>query len=247
MEKEKKMVKDTEFVMPKHIAFACDGNGRWAQERGWERLEGHRAGANNFHRVADLLIEYKVPIATLWTMSSENWGRPQKEVRGLVEILRRGLDKDASELFQKGVRLRHVGSLERLSPILRKKVQNMVETTTLNEKLIINIAFDYGGKQDILQAVRRILVDKVDPLDISENLLSKYLYTNGLPYPDLLIRTGGDRRLSNYLIWQTIGVPYYVTPVYWPDFGRDELVDALKFYRNVNEKLTNKKPAIYTS
>src|SRR5919108_1732876 len=227
------MAAESEFLIPEHIAFACDGNGRWAHERGWERLEGHRAGADNFHRVADLLIEYKVPVATLWTMSSENWGRPPREVKGLIDILRKGLDKDAGELFRKGVRLRHVGSLERLSPILKKKIQNVVQSTAINDRLTINIAFDYGGKQDVLQAIRKIMLENIKPEDVTEELISNLLYTKGIPPPDLLIRSGGDRRMSNYLIWQTVGAPYFVTPVYWPDFGREEFVKAPQFYNRV--------------
>lgn len=224
---------NSELLIPQHIAFACDGNGRWAQERGLERLEGHQAGANNFHRVADLLIKYNIPITTFWTMSNENWGRPQKEVRGLVDILRKGLDRDSIELFHKGVRLRHIGSLERLSLYLQRKVWDIIRSTSPNNRLTINIAFDYGGKQDILQAAQKIVSENIRPEDVTEDLISRYLYTKGLPDPDLLVRTGGDRRMSNYLIWQTVGAPYFVTPVYWPDFGEKEFVEALKFYTQV--------------
>ncbi len=224
---------DSELLIPTHIAFACDGNGRWAQERSLKRIEGHQQGANNFQRVANLLIKYNVPITTFWTMSNENWGRPKEEVQGLIDILRRGLNKDAIELSQKGVRLRHVGSLRRLPTQLQKKVWDVIDSTSSNSRLIINIAFDYGGKQDILQALRNIVSENIKPEEINEDLISRYLHTKGLPEPDLLVRTGGDRRMSNYLIWQTVGAPFFVTPVYWPDFGENELIEALKFYTRV--------------
>lgn len=220
-------------LIPNHIAFVCDGNGRWAQSRGLNRVEGHRAGADNFHNLADLLIKYKIKLATVWTMSNENWGRPDYEIEGILRILQNALDRDSRELSEKGVRIVHIGSEARLSRIIRKKINRVVKETQDNSTLILNIAFDYGGKQDIVQAIRKMINDGVDEQDVSGDLLSRYLYTSDLPPIDFLVRSGGDRRMSNYLIWQTIGKPYFVTPTFWPDFGEKELCESLDFYTRV--------------
>lgn len=219
--------------VPTHIAFACDGNGRWAQSRGLSRVEGHRAGADNFQNLADLLIKYKVKAATVWTMSNENWGRPKHEIEGILGILQNALDRDSKELSEKGVRIVHIGSEERLSRLILKKIRRIVEETKDNSALILNIAFDYGGKQDIIKAVISMLSDGIRDKDVTDELLSQYLYTSKLPPVDLLVRSGGDRRMSNYLIWQTVGKPFYVTPTFWPDFGENELCEAFDFYRRV--------------
>lgn len=222
-----------DVLIPTHVAFACDGNGRWAQERGLDRVEGHKAGAENFQRVAEILIKFNVQITTVWAMSNENWGRPVKEVQGILGILRDALNRDSTELSRKGVRLGHIGNLSRLSPQLRNKILSVMNSTASNSKLLMNIAFDYGGKQDIVQAVKKMLLDKIPPETLSEDVLSRYLYTKDLPNPDLLIRTGGDRRMSNYLIWQTVDKPFFITPVYWPDFGESDFIEALQFYTRI--------------
>lgn len=216
--------------IPIHIAFACDGNGRWAQSKGLNRVEGHKAGADNFQNLANLLIKNHVKVATVWTMSNENWGRPPKEIEGILGILRNALDRDVNELSRKGVRIVHIGSEERLSRTIRAKIKRVVRETQNNSNLILNIAFDYGGKQDIVMAAQNMLSDGIQSKDVSADLLSKYLYTHDLPPVDMLVRSGGDRRMSNYMIWQCAGKPYFVTPTLWPDFGEQELSDAIAFY-----------------
>jgi undecaprenyl diphosphate synthase len=216
--------------IPYHIGIIMDGNGRWAQKHGLPRLEGHRAGTENIRRVLEACGEYGIKIVTIYAFSTENWQRPMEEVRGLMGILERVLEREVENLHSNGVKLRHIGELEGLSDKLAKAVLDAIELTKDNDRLILNVAFNYGGRAEIVHAVQRMLDGKTDPEDISEELLGDYLYTAGLPDPDLIVRTGGEMRLSNFLIWQSAYSEYYSTPTYWPDFDKEELRKALWAY-----------------
>jgi len=207
-----------------------DGNGRWAQARGLPRLAGHRAGTENIRRVLQGCVEFGVKILTIYAFSTENWGRPKAEVMGLIRILGEVIGRETHELHRNGVQLRHIGRLEGIPESLQKKVREAIELTKDNDRLILNVAFNYGGRDEIIQAVKRIVQDQVAPDMITESLFSQYLYTAGQPDPDLIIRTGGEWRLSNFLIWQAAYAEYYTTPTFWPDFDKEELYKALLAY-----------------
>ena len=216
--------------IPTHIAIIMDGNGRWAKARGLPRLAGHRAGTENLRRILNACVEFNVKIVTIWAFSTENWRRPQEEVRGLMNILEQVIDRELNELHKNGVRLRHIGQLEGIAPHLQTKVRHAIELTRGNERLTLNVAFNYGGKAEILDAVKRIISDGLRPDDIDEHLFARYLYTAGLPDPDMIIRTGNESRISNFMLWQGAYSEYYFTPVLWPDFDKDELRKALEDY-----------------
>ncbi len=213
--------------IPVHVGIIMDGNGRWAQARGLPRLAGHRAGTENLRRVLRATVEFGIRILTIYAFSTENWGRPEDEVHGLLDLMERMIDRELPELHREGVQIRHVGRLERVPERLTRKIQQALELTKENDRLILNVAFNYGGRAEIVDAVRRIIRDGVPPEAVDEALISRYLYTAGLPDPDLIIRTSGEQRVSNFLIWQGAYAEYYITPTYWPDFDKDELYKAL--------------------
>ncbi len=216
--------------IPYHVAIIMDGNGRWAQSRGLPRLAGHRAGTENIRRILKACAKYGIKILTLYAFSTENWGRPNAEVKGIMRILEHTLDRELPELHKNGVQLRHIGRLEGISEKLKRRVREAIELTKDNDRIILNVAFNYGGRTEILDAVRRIVESGVDPDQVDEALFSQYLYTAGLPDPDLIIRTAGELRISNFLIWQSAYSEYYATPTYWPDFDEEELHRALLDY-----------------
>lgn len=217
----------TGYVVPTHIAIIMDGNGRWARKRGLPRQAGHRQGAENLRRVTNACVEFGVKILTIYAFSTENWGRPESEVRGLMRIFARVLDQEIDDLDRQGVCLHHLGDLAGIDPNLQEKVRRAIERTKNNTTLILNVAFNYGGRAEILHAIKHMLADGISPDELTEELFSSYLFTAGLPDPDLVIRTSGERRISNFLIWQAAYAEYYPTPAYWPDFGRDELYEAI--------------------
>lgn len=216
--------------VPTHIAVIMDGNGRWARQRGLPRLAGHKAGTENLREILRACVEFGVKILTIYAFSTENWGRPAEEVKGLMMILRDVIDRELEELKEEGVQIRHLGDLSRVAPDLQEKVLYAVEKTKDNDELILNVAFNYGGRAEILHAIREIVEAGYAPDDITEELVSHYLYTGDLPDPDLIIRTSGELRLSNFLIWQSAYAEYYFPEVYWPDFNREELKKALIHY-----------------
>ncbi len=222
--------------IPRHIGIVMDGNGRWARERKLPRLMGHRAGTENTRRVLRACGEFGIEIVTLYGFSTENWRRPKNEVRGLFSIFENAIDREVPELHRNGVRLRHLGRTERLPGRLVKKIESAVELTKDNDRLTLNLAFNYGGRAEIVDAARRIIAEGIDPAAIDEELFSSYLYTAGLPDLDLFIRTGGEMRLSNFLLWQTAYAEYYTTPTYWPDFDEAELEKALLAYSQRTRK-----------
>ncbi len=216
--------------LPNHVAIIMDGNGRWAKQRGLPRLAGHEAGTNNVRRIVDRFNNYKIKYLTLYAFSTENWRRPDEEVNGLIHILARMIDRETKALHERGVRLFHLGKADSLSEELQAKVNKAIELTKNNTGITLSIAFDYGGRAEILDAVRRIVRDGIRPEDITESLFSSYLYTPNVPEPDLIIRTAGEMRLSNFLIWQSAYSEYYATPTLWPDFKDEEVDKALIAY-----------------
>jgi undecaprenyl diphosphate synthase len=222
--------------LPNHVGIIMDGNGRWARSRGRPRLFGHRAGVENLRRILRASVELGISIVTLYAFSTENWSRPEDEVSGLLRILGDALENEVGELNKNGVQLRHIGDLSPLSAPLKQQIQAAVELTHNNNRLIANIAFNYGGRQEITEAVRKIVRKQIPPDDITEEVISAHLYTGGLPDVDLIIRTSGELRTSNFLIWQGAYAEYYVTPTYWPDFDKDELYRALVTYSQRNRR-----------
>ena len=216
--------------IPRHVAIIMDGNGRWAEARGLPRAAGHRAGTENIRHVVRYLGEHGVEYVTLFAFSTENWDRPASEVEALLRIVARAIDRETRNFHRHGVRLHLLGRIDRLSEALQRKVEHAIELTKDNSRLTLSVAFDYGGRAEIVEAVRRIIQDGVPPQDIDESLLSSYLYTAGLPDPDLIIRTAGEMRLSNFLLWQSAYSEYYATTTYWPDFGTEEIDKALAAY-----------------
>lgn len=222
--------------IPYHLAIIMDGNGRWAKARGMPRQAGHRAGVENLRRVLRSCCEMGIRILTVYAFSTENWGRPEQEVRGLMMILETVIDRELDNLDANSVQLRHLGNLAVLSSGLQKKVRHAIELTRNNDRLTLNLAFNYGGRDEIIRAVRRIVADHIPPEEINEVLFSHYLDTAGLPDVDLIVRTAGEMRVSNFLIWQGYYAEYYATPVYWPDFDGDELRKALLYYNKRDRK-----------
>jgi len=216
--------------LPQHVGIIMDGNGRWARQRGMPRLRGHRAGVENLRRVLQAGVELGVPVVTLYAFSTENWRRPEAEVRGLMRLLAESLDKEVDELHRNGVQLRHIGDLAPLSDILKSRIQAAIELTKNNDRLVANIAFNYGGRQEITAAVREIVREQIPPEDITEGVISAHLYTAGQPQVELIIRTSGEFRVSNFLLWQGAYAEYYISPLYWPDFDKDEFYRALQAF-----------------
>jgi len=212
---------------PYHVGIIMDGNGRWAKAHGKSKFQGHQAGTENLRRTLESSVEFGVRMLTIYAFSTENWSRPPFEVMGLMKILEDVIDKVLRELNKNGVQLRHIGRLERLNPAIRKKVLYAIDLTKNNDRLTLNVAFNYGGRQEIVEAVKRVIRDKIPPDDITEDLLSQYMYTANSPDPDLIIRTSGEFRTSNFLIWQAAYAEYYITPTYWPDFDKSEYYQAL--------------------
>lgn len=216
--------------IPQHVAIIMDGNGRWATQRGLPRVVGHERGTDNIRRITYACGEIGIKYLTLWAFSTENWNRPAAEIEGIMRILGEVIDRETPELHRQGAQLRHIGSLEGLSPELQDAVRGAIELTRNNDKLILTLAFNYGGRDEIVQAVRHLIASGVSPDKIDEAAISRSLYTRDLPDPDLIIRTSGEYRTSNFLIWQAAYAEYYFTPVYWPDFGPEHLREAVEAY-----------------
>ena len=217
-------------IVPEHIAIIMDGNGRWAKARGLPRLAGHRAGTENLRTIIRAAVKFGVKVITFYAFSTENWARPKSEVSGLMNILSEVIDRELDELNKEGVRLVHIGDLDALSSKLQKKIRDALEVTKDNTRITIVLALNYGGRDEILHAVKGMLKDQVDPEAVDETLMSQYLYTAGLPDPDLLIRTSGEERTSNFLTWQSVYSELYFPEVYWPDFGEEELRKAIEIF-----------------
>jgi undecaprenyl diphosphate synthase len=216
--------------LPNHIAIIMDGNGRWAQRRNLPRLAGHKAGMRNTRSLVKTLSKYGIKYVTLYTFSTENWSRPEEEVNGILDMLGKSIDKELPTLHKSGVRICHIGRLERLPAEVRDSINNAVEKTRNNTAMVLSLAFDYGGRTEIIDAVKKIIADKIPSEDIDEKLFGNYLYTKDLPPVDLVIRTGGDLRISNFLLWQSAYSELYFTEALWPDFKAREIEEALISY-----------------
>ena len=223
-------------AVPRHVAIIMDGNGRWAQERGKSRQAGHRAGTENIRRVIEQFAARRVEYLTLYAFSTENWSRPRREVQALMRVLALALRNEVENFHKNNIRLLHVGRLDGLPDALQQQVRAALDLTARNTRMTVCVAFNYGGRDEIVQAVRRIAAEGVPPDRIDEALISSYLYTTGVPDPDLVIRTAGELRLSNFLLWQSAYAELYVTPVYWPDFGAEEVDRALADYARRTRK-----------
>lgn len=217
-------------VVPYHLGIIMDGNGRWAQARGLPRLAGHRAGVDNIRRILEHCVRRGVKVLTIYAFSTENWFRPPEEVSGLMRLLGLTIQRQLNDLNKNGVRILHSGRMEGMNQHLQKQIRRALEVTKHNDRIILNVAFNYGGRAEILDAVRHLIQDGIKPEDLTEERISSYLYTGGIPDPDLIIRTGGEWRLSNFLIWQAAYAEYYTTPTYWPDFDEVELDKAFAAY-----------------
>jgi undecaprenyl diphosphate synthase len=216
--------------LPEHIAIIMDGNGRWAQKRNLPRQAGHRAGTQNILSLLKTVGKYGIKYVTLYSFSTENWNRPEDEIHGILDILGKTIDKELPKLHKNGIRICHIGRLEKLPEKTRIAVLNAIELTQNNTAMILSLAFDYGGRTEIVDAVKKIITDRIPPQDVDEKLFGNYLYTNNLPAVDLVIRTGGDLRISNFLLWQSAYSEFYFTDVLWPDFKSREIEKALISY-----------------
>ena len=230
--------------VPQHVAIIMDGNGRWALKRGLPRLAGHRAGTENLRRIITATVEFGIPYLTIYAFSTENWGRPPEEVSGLMHILEDVIDRELAELNKEGVRLHHIGRLERLDPKLQEKVIEAMGATRDNTRLTLNVAFNYGGRDEIVCAIQHMMEDDVKPGEVTAELVSQYLFTAGIPDPDLIIRTSGELRISNFLIWQAAYAEWYVTPTYWPDFDKEEYRRALEAFAQRDRRYGGVTPAV---
>ena len=216
--------------VPAHVAIIMDGNGRWARQRGLPRSEGHRQGTENLRQIIRAAVEFGVSILTIYAFSTENWSRPRREVMLLMRILEMVIDRELQELHEEGVQIRHIGELSGIESRLARKVLDACDYTRDNDRLILNVAFNYGGRDEIVRAVRNIVRDGVPAYEITEATISDYVYTSDLPDPDLIIRTSGEFRLSNFLIWQGAYSEIYTTETYWPAFDRLAFHEALREY-----------------
>jgi len=207
-----------------------DGNGRWALSRGLPRLAGHRAGTENLRRIIEACIEFGIKYLTIYAFSTENWGRPEEEVQGLMRIFEDVIENELQQLADQGVQLRHIGRLDRLKPGFRQKVLQAVEKTRNNNRLVLNIAFNYGGRDEIVHAIQCMIRDGVQAEQVNDELVSQYMFTAGVPDPELIIRTSGEMRVSNFLLWQGAYAEWVFPTTFWPDFNREELLKALLDY-----------------
>ncbi len=221
--------------LPRHVAIIMDGNGRWAQSRGLRRVQGHAAGAESVRSAVRLSRQLGIPYLTLYAFSEENWQRPRGEIRSLMSLLMRYLRRELAELKEKGIAFRAIGDLSRLPQEVQREVGRAAAATAQGGEMLLTVALSYGARSEILQAVKSLAQDVLDgrlsPTDINQDLFSRYLYTADIPDPDLLIRTSGEYRLSNFLLWQSAYTELYFTDTLWPDFREEEFLKALAEYQ----------------
>lgn len=217
-----------ESPVPRHVAIIMDGNGRWAAQRGLPRLAGHQHGTDNIRRITTAAAELGVKYLTLWAFSTDNWRRPKHEIDGILRILAEVIERETDELNRQGAQLRHIGSLDGLEPELRSAVLAAIDRTRHNDRLILTLAFNYSGRQELIAAVRSIIASGTSAAAVDEEVIATHLFTRNLPDPDLIVRTSGEYRISNFLLWQSAYSEFYFTPTLWPDFGPDELCEAVR-------------------
>ncbi len=222
--------------LPRHVAVIMDGNGRWAAQRKRPRIFGHRAGMRSVRAVLEAAGDLGIPYLTLYAFSKENWKRPRAEIDALMVLLRRYIASERRELMERGVRVRAIGELDRLAPEYRGDLEQIIADTARNDRLTVTLAISYGGRAEIVDAARRIAEaageSRLDPAALDEETFASFLYAPDLPDPDLLIRTSGEMRISNFLLWQIAYAELYVTDILWPDFGRGAFFDAVEEYQS---------------
>ncbi len=220
--------------LPEHVAIIMDGNGRWARKKGKSRNEGHRVGIEKIREMVEICLDIGIKFLTIYAFSCQNWKRPREEVNFLMKRFERYLDKEGQELKRKGVRLKVIGRKKELSQALQKKIEKTMRMTRNNDKLHLNLAINYGGQEEIVDAVKKIAEEirkgTLASQEIDVDLFGKYLYTEHQPYPDLLIRTSGEQRISNFLLWQIAYAELWITPTLWPDFEKEEFIKAIRDY-----------------
>ncbi len=226
---------DIKPLLPRHIAMIMDGNGRWAEQHGKLRVKGHEAGAQTVDKMVSLCAEIGIEVLTLYAFSSENWERPALEVAALMRLLRHYLKRETKRLMEQGIRLRAIGRLDRLDPKVRKELEDACKKTAAGKTMTLNLAISYGGRDEICDAVqticRRVQAGELKCDTIDDKLMTSHLDTAGLPDPDIMIRTGGEYRISNFLLWQLAYAELYFSDTLWPDFSKDELLQIINDFQ----------------
>ena len=221
--------------LPQHLAIIMDGNGRWAKRRGLPRSAGHREGAKAVRRIITSCLDFNIPILTIFAFSTENWKRPKNEIMYLLKLFERVLSKEKANLIKNNIKINFIGRLNNLPDSLTGKMKELHESSKRNNKLILNVAINYGGRAEIVDALKSITLKieekKLNIEEINENTIRDNLYTHNLPDPDLLIRTAGEMRISNFMIWQIAYTELWVTPVFWPDFDENNLIEAIRNFQ----------------
>ena len=216
--------------VPRHVGIIMDGNGRWATQRGLDRIQGHERGTDNIRRITHAAGQLGIEYLTLWAFSTENWSRPEAEVQGIMRILAHAIEHETDELHRQGARLWHIGDLEALEPALRQSVHDAIELTRENSAITLTLAFNYGGRRELVRAAQALVRDGLEPDDITDDAIRERLYKPELPDVDLIVRTSGEIRMSNFLIWQGAYAEFHFSQKLWPDFGPADLVEAVADY-----------------
>lgn len=222
--------------MPNHIAVIMDGNGRWAKKKLLPRLVGHNKGLDSVKKIIECSIKYKIKTLTLYAFSTENWKRPIKEVEGLLKLFSQSISKESKKIHSNNIKIKFIGDVSILTKALQGKIKKIENETSRNSSLILNIALNYGGRLDIINSVNNFYKNKIKKIKINEKNITNGLYTKGQPDVDLLIRTGGEQRISNFLLWQIAYAELYFSKKLWPDFNEKVFVDALYFFQNTERK-----------
>ena len=221
--------------LPKHVAIIMDGNGRWAKEQKMSRIQGHQEGAESVREIIRTSREIGIPWLTLYAFSEENWKRPKSEIAALMALLKRFIKSELKEMMENGIRFHTIGRTSKLPRNVQKAVDDAKEKTAKNTDMTLTLALSYGARQEVVDGIRQIVkrasLGDLNPEDITEDFFSGFLYTRGMPDPDLLIRTSGEYRVSNFLLWQMAYAELYITPIYWPDFRKEDYLKALKAYQ----------------
>ena len=222
--------------IPKHVAIIMDGNGRWAKERGEERVFGHMNGINSVRSSVEAALRTGVRYLTLYAFSTENWSRPEEEVNALMDLLVSTLVKEVQDLESKGVRLRAIGDLSTLPKACQDQINKSIQSTQHLDTLDLVLALSYSSKWELVEATKKLMKSGVNPDDLEASHIEEHLATSGIPDPELMIRTSGERRISNFLLWQLAYAEFHFTPVLWPDFGQENFYDAVRDYQNRNRR-----------